>query len=602
MSTVQFDEALANDLPHTYKCFIWHFIKKQKWKFLAITVASFSLALSNNLIPYLYKLLIDQMVQFTGDKTHAVQALMPTFIIWLIAWACTDGLYRLMGWLFVYTYPTLDADIRLTMFNYMTRHSYDYFANHFAGNVSNKISDMVSSTHKILGSLQSLIIPGILSVITAICIFLSINLYFALLVVIWISIHTAICIFIAKKCCHYSNIHAQARSQLTGKIVDIFTNIINVKLFSRRLYEFQRIQAEQAGEQLKNKRASMMVEWMRLAQTISGIIFPGGLMTFYTIYAWQQNLLSIGDVILILTITMNIVHLTWMVGSELPHLFRELGVCQQALTIMQAPHDICEQSDAQELIVKQGHIEFDNVSFYYAKENKVFKNINVTIEPGTKVGIVGFSGSGKSTFVNIIMRFFDIAAGEIRIDGTNIADVKLDSLRRNISMIPQDPTLFHRTLEDNIRYGKLNASFDEIVMAAKQAYCHDFIQALPNGYQTLVGERGIKLSGGQRQRIAIARAILDNAPILILDEATSALDTFTEKHIQKALTFLMQERTTIVIAHRLSTLADMDRILVFDNGQIIEDGSHKQLLKAKGHYANMWSLQAGGFLPEAETE
>ncbi len=256
--------------------------------------------------------------------------------------------------------------------------------------------------------------------------------------------------------------------------------------------------------------------------------------------------------------------------------------------------------DAKPLVVTKGHIKFEQVTFYYKEDNSLFEQLDVEIQAGTKVGLVGASGSGKTTFVNLILRFFDVESGRILIDGQDIAQVTQDSLHEQIAMIPQDTSLFHRSLMENIRYGRLEATDQEVIEAAKRAHCHEFISSLPEGYHTLVGERGIKLSGGQRQRIAIARAMLKNAPILVLDEATSALDSVTEKYIQVALSSLMQGRTVIVIAHRLSTLAEMDRILVFDQGHIIEDGNHPTLLAKQGHYAKLWHMQAGGFLLEQE--
>ncbi len=250
------------------------------------------------------------------------------------------------------------------------------------------------------------------------------------------------------------------------------------------------------------------------------------------------------------------------------------------------------------LKIAKGEIAFENVTFNYIPEHNIFEDKNLKISAGSKVGLVGFSGSGKTTFANLILRYFDVESGMITIDGQDISKVTQESLRAQIAMIPQDTSLFHRSLLENIRYGRLDAPDHEVIDAAKKAHCDEFIDILPEQYHTTAGERGVKLSGGQRQRIAIARAILKNAPILILDEATSALDSVTEKKIQDGLKHLMDRRTCIVIAHRLSTLCGMDRILVFKEGKIIEDGSHKELIKANGHYAHMWKMQAGGFLPD----
>ncbi|MDP3532993.1 MAG: ATP-binding cassette domain-containing protein, partial [Alphaproteobacteria bacterium] len=264
------------------------------------------------------------------------------------------------------------------------------------------------------------------------------------------------------------------------------------------------------------------------------------------------------------------------------------------------PIDIVDNVDASTLIVDKGQIDFDNVKFGYKNTDPLFDGLSIRIKGGEKVGLVGYSGSGKTSFVNLILRLYDIDQGRILIDGQVTKECTQDSLHEAIGMIPQDPSLFHRTLLENIAYGKPDVKVDEIHTAAKQAHAHDFIQNLPEGYQSLVGERGVKLSGGQRQRIAIARAMLKNAPILILDEATSQLDSVTENDIQDSLWVLMQKKTTLVIAHRLSTLLHMDRILVFNKGKIVEDGTHKDLLALNGLYKTLWDAQVGGFLPDKE--
>jgi ATP-binding cassette subfamily B protein len=287
----------------------------------------------------------------------------------------------------------------------------------------------------------------------------------------------------------------------------------------------------------------------------------------------------------------------WTVGSALPLLFQSLGTVKQAYSVMQDPQDIKDKPDALPLKVTSGEIIFHNVSFHYG-EKELFKDKQIKIRGGEKIGLVRYTGAGKSTFVNLILRFFSLTKGKITIDGQSIENVTLESLRRQIALIPQDPVLFHRSLRDNINYGKPDASETEILRAAKLAHCSEFIQSIPMGYEAKVGERGTKLSGGEKQRIAIARALLVDAPILILDEATSSLDSVTEGYIQDSLHALMQNRTTIVIAHRLSTLSRMDRLLVFDKGKIVEEGTHSSLLNKEGLYARMWNMQAGGFLPE----
>ncbi len=296
-------------------------------------------------------------------------------------------------------------------------------------------------------------------------------------------------------------------------------------------------------------------------------------------------------------LNISIVDFLWGLTQEFSQFSKLLGTVTQALRTTTMPHKMKDKPGALELVVNNGKIVFDKVQFYYKGAEPLFNNSSITILPGQKIGLVGFSGSGKSTFVNLILRLFDVTEGRILVDDQDIKNITQDSLRESISMIPQDPSLFHRTLMENIRYGKLEASDEEVIEAAQRAHAHEFISKLPLGYDSLVGERGVKLSGGQRQRIAISRAILKNAPILILDEATSQLDSVTEQYIQESLWNLMKEKTTIIIAHRLSTLLRMDRILVFDQGKIIQDGTHEELLKG-GLYKTLWETQVGGFLPE----
>ena len=302
--------------------------------------------------------------------------------------------------------------------------------------------------------------------------------------------------------------------------------------------------------------------------------------------------------LLVLTINIAIVDFLWQLTKEFSQFSKYLGKVTQALRTIVVPPDIKDDPNAKPLIVTKGEIIFDSVQFHYKGVKPLFQNKSITLQAGQKVGLVGYSGGGKTTFVNLILRLFDVTSGRILIDGQDIRDVTQSSLHTLISMIPQDPSLFHRSLIENIQYSRPEATDEEVIEAAKKAHANEFIQALPKGYHSLVGERGVKLSGGQRQRIAIARAILKNAPILILDEATSQLDSVTEKFIQDSLWALMQGKTTVVIAHRLSTLLHMDRILVFNQGKIVEDGTHQELLFKEGLYKTLWDAQVGGFLPE----
>ncbi|MCB1827005.1 MAG: ABC transporter ATP-binding protein [Coxiellaceae bacterium] len=589
-------------LPKTLPTFIWHFIKKQRWYLLTIQLLAFAWALDNTVWPYFLKMLINKMTMYSGAKTDIWPYLLPMLIFWASVFLLIELAYRFYGFMLAKAFPRIEAHIRMAMFEYVEGHSYSYFANRFAGNISNRISDMCQSVSRLMQLIMTLLAPVFIAFVIASIIFYVINPWFALLLIGWSVLHIGICFLGARKCANLSEQHSNARSFLTGKIVDSLTNIINVKLFARKRYECDYVYRFQKDEREKNIASLTIAEKIKIGLGISAFIFPGVFMTWYVIHCWQLNIIGIGSLVLIFTTVWNIQSLAWHAGLELPNLYKEIGTCQQALALIRDEHAIKDKEGATALIVKHGEIRFNHVTFNYHKGSSVFNDLSVTIEAGSKVGLVGFSGGGKSTFVNLIMRFFDIESGEIQIDGNNISEVTLDSLRSQISMIPQDPTLFHRSLSENIRYGKINATDEEVIAAAKHAHCHEFITNLPQGYDSLVGERGHKLSDGQRQRIAIARAILENAPILILDEATSALDSITERRIQDALHYLMKNRTTLVIAHRLSTLSEMDHILVFHEGKVIEAGNHEALLKANGHYKKLWDMQAGGFLPDAPGE
>lgn len=319
---------------------------------------------------------------------------------------------------------------------------------------------------------------------------------------------------------------------------------------------------------------------------------------YYLVYLYIQGSITIGDFSLIVGLSISLGHQMWFTMEQVGVLNQAMGKCKQSLSALMVESEVKDISGASDLVVTKGRIAFESVQFHYKGNDLIFEDTSVVIEAGQKVGLVGCSGGGKSTFVNLILRLYDVTAGCIQIDGQAIQEVTQESLRTNIAMIPQDPSLFHRSILDNIRYGNTDATDEAVIEAAKKAHAHAFISQLPQTYDSLVGERGVSLSGGQRQRIAIARAILKDAPILILDEATSQLDSVTENEIQSSLKELMLGKTTIVIAHRLSTLLSMDRILVFDQGNIIEDGPHIDLIRKEGLYKKLWEAQIGGFLLE----
>lgn len=586
-------------IPKTLFAFFWHFIRQQwKW-FLPLQLLCFAWALDHTLFPLIVGMLVDAITQYGGDRANVWHAVALPLLLGAGLWMSLEVGYRGAGFIAGKVYPNLEASVRMSMFDYVQRHSYSYFSNNLAGGLANRIAEMPHSMTHVVQLVTTLFAPVFLALIISTSFFALLSPVFALILITWIVVHLGICLACAKRCAFYSDVHAESRANLAGKIVDSFSAHLNVRLFGGHRYENEYLSRYQEKERTKHKQSLVFIEKVKIALSIPTFIGPVVILNWYMIYSWQQGTITTGDVIFIFNTSWNITMMVWLAGLEIPNLFKEAGICNQALSVIAHPHDIVDHPKAEPARIKRGEIVFENVTFDYAPSCTIFRNKNIAIPAGSKVGLVGFSGSGKTTFVHLIIRYFDVKEGRILIDGQNIATVTLDSLRSQISMIPQDTSLFHRSIIDNIRYGRLDATDEEVIIAAKQARCHEFIEKLPDKYNTTAGERGVKLSGGQRQRIAIARAFLKNAPILILDEATSALDSVTEKDIQDAMEQLMQGRTTIAIAHRLSTLSGMDRILVFKDGKIAEDGTHDELIgKDEGHYAKLWNMQAGGFLPD----
>ena len=578
------------------KEFFLQLIKPYKWYVVGLFFLALYWGVNNALSPYVLKLIIDKVAAFEGDKSQIFTAIMPYVALYIVLWILIAVDMRFLDWVRMRLFPSLRYDVINSMFQYLNQHSHRYFQNNFAGSLANKIMDMMSGMVTIFSTLDDGFAQCI-AILIAIISMLLVNPVFSLFLGLWVVAFLVITAVYFKPIRDQSNYFATAKSTVMGQVVDSVSNVTNLRLFARHAYENKLIQDAVQDTVDKDRAMQRTILKMRIFWDVSIIVLIGGNL-YLLVSMYSKNQVTIGDFSFIISLSISIFYNLWYLASQFVTFAEELGKCKQALTIISAIHDISDQPNATVLQVTKGEIEFDDVTFHYDEGAHLFNNKNVIIQSGQKVGLVGLSGSGKSTFVNLILRLFDVESGKIMIDGQDIRTVTQASLRENIAMIPQDVSLFHRTLMDNIRYGRTDATDEEVIDASKKAHCHEFISQLKEGYESLVGERGIKLSGGQRQRIAIARALLKNAPILILDEATSALDSLTEKLIQDSLHALMQGRTTIVIAHRLSTLSEMDRILVFDKGQIVEDGSHEELLKAHGHYSRMWAMQAGGFLPD----
>lgn len=576
--------------------FILESISQFKWWMIPLCMISMFWAFDVSFRPYLLKIIIDKLP--TLSKDDIVSGTVATAALYVLLTFLIVLLFRFYDYMWSIVNPGLKKYIGDRLMSRMMNHSHSLFQNNFAGALGNRIKDVMSSVPDLLKLGIDSFLSHTLALLIAIFTFTTVNYQFAIALAIWTSVFFVGSFILSKKASYLSHLASEVRSTVVGKIVDILSNMVNVRLFGARQFESQRLIDTLDQYVLADRRRDRYFMFVYAFQGFSFFIYE----TFCIvglIYGYKNDLITSGDFILILTLNNSLVDSLWSLSEDIGKFAEYYGNIEQGLKISMSPIEILDDPNhIKTSEIDDYTIRFENVLFHYKFDTPIFKNKSIVIPSGEKVGLVGYSGSGKSTFVNLILRLHDVTDGVISIGGHNICNIPQDDLRNMIGMIPQDPSLFHRGLMDNIRYGRNNASDEEVILAAKCAHAHDFISALPEGYNSMAGERGIKLSGGQRQRIAIARAILKNAPILILDEATSQLDSITEKYIQKALHDLMTNKTTIVIAHRLSTLLNMDRILVFDKGQIIEDGSHKELLQARGLYHQLWNSQVGGFLPD----
>jgi ATP-binding cassette subfamily B protein len=575
--------------------FILSSIKPFRWWVAGQVLVAVIWAIDLSLSPYLLKIMIDRMPGL--PLSEAYDALLPPALFYFLMSVLVFVTFRFYDFVWLHINPPLKRHIGFILMDRMMKHAHHLYQDNFSGNLGNKIKDVMSSVPDLLKTTVDRFFSHGLAFIIAMGAVWTVNIKFSMALCTWVAIFIGGSIFLSKTARHLSDEAAEARSTVVGTIVDILSNMISVRLFTAHKGERNKL-----GLTLDTYvKADQERDWFFLKinafQGGSFTIYQG-IIIFWLIQGFKHGSISPGDFALILMVNISIINCLWPLSKDIGTVAELAGNVTQGLRVALSPLEIEDKPDAKDMIVRAGEIVFSQVHFRYRDAEALFENKSVTILPGQKVGLVGYSGGGKTTFVNLILRFFDVTGGHILIDGQDIREVTQDSLRSKIGVIPQDPLLFHRSLMENIRYGRLDASDAEVMEAAQKAHAHEFIMQLPHGYHSLVGDRGVKLSGGQRQRISIARAILKNAPILLMDEATSQLDSVTEGYIQDVLWKLMQGKTTIVVAHRLSTLLHMDRILVFDLGKIVEDGSHEDLLAKGGHYKTLWDTQVGGFLPE----
>jgi ATP-binding cassette subfamily B multidrug efflux pump len=504
--------------------------------------------------------------------------------------------------------------VRWLTHRYVLRQSLGFFQNDFAGRVANKVMQAGPALRESVVQVIDAIWYASVQWIGAAVIFAAADWRLLIPLLVWLALYIgALCIFVPLIKTR-STEAAEARSMLVGRIVDSYTNILTVKLFAHAEREDGYAMAA-LRDQMEKWQASLRVQTMMelTLYTLNGALIVAA--TGLAIHLWSASTVTVGDIAVVTGLVLRIVGMSGWILWVVSGIFENIGVVQEGMETISRPNEVLDVEGSRPLVVRDGEIRFEDVSFHYGRQIEsgatmrggVIHGLSFTVRPGEKVGLVGRSGAGKSTLVNLLLRFYDVEEGRILIDGQDIAHVTQDSLRARIGMVTQDTSLLHRSVRDNVLYGRPDASDEALRAAARRAQAESFIAGLEDlkgrkAYNAHVGERGVKLSGGQRQRIAIARVLLKDAPILILDEATSALDSEVESAIQEQLYNLMAGKTVIAIAHRLSTIAAMDRLVVMDEGRIVEDGSHGELLKQGGLYAELWARQSGGFLAKEAAE
>lgn len=496
-------------------------------------------------------------------------------------------------------YPMI---IRWQAHRYLLGQSVGFFEDEFAGRIATKVMQTALAVRETVMKLLDILVYVLVYFSSMMLLLGALDWRLMIPLLVWFCAYVILLRYFLPRLAAVASRQAHARADMTGRIVDTYTNVATVKLFSH-----SRRESDYARSGM-DRFLHTVYPQMRLATLLnSGVWTINALLIFASaalaLWLWGANLISVGAIAASMGLVLRLNGMSQWIMWEVSTLFENIGTAKDGINTLSHPRKVQDAEQAQPLKIHQGHIEFDRVSFHYDKSEGVMEDFSLNIQPGEKIGLVGRSGAGKSTLVNLLLRFYDLEKGQIRIDGQDISQVQQESLRAQIGMITQDAALLHRSVRDNLLYGKPGATEEQMIEAARQAEAHDFIQGLSDaegrrGYDAHVGERGVKLSGGQRQRVAIARVLLKNAPILIMDEATSALDSEVESVIQANLNKLMQGKTVIAIAHRLSTIAALDRLVVLDQGQIIEEGTHTELITRGGVYAQLWAHQSGGFLGE----
>ena len=576
--------------------FLWQVIKPYRWWYVLMLQAPIFTAIyifANN---YSFKLLVDA---FSGSDVSSYSNLLFPITLFVVAQVSLDLFWRLSDFAEWRAEPYARQRLLSTAYDYVQHHSYNYFQNTPTGTVISKLKGILDGYDSVFANLHHIVGKHFCVVVVSVFVLMLVNLSVFFFMLAWCVLVMALMLPMALKLNKLSNRAAESKHQVMGTFSDNITNIFSLFYFAKRRAEHKRINGIMAEDFVP--RQIELYQYDFKFNMVGSVLYWFMLISvfFFMIYLRKQGSVTTGDFLFVMLTALTISFDLWTLMSGLCTFLKEIGDFKSSFTILQTPHDVVDDAQARAFQIQKGAIEFQQVSFAYNHGAPVFSNLNLYIKPGEKIGLVGHSGAGKSTLIALLLKNFKASAGQILIDGEPILNITSDALRQQISLIPQDIMLFHRSIAENIGYAKEDATLAEIKRAAELANIDSFIDSLPEKYDTMVGERGVKLSGGQRQRIAIARAFLKNAPIVVLDEATSSLDSISEQEIQKSINAMLEQNnaTVIAIAHRLSTIRHMDRIIVMEGGAIIEEGSFDALIRNEhSYFKKLWDSQVNGMV------
>jgi len=600
-----FPSGKLTEPPATLYQFCRHYMKGAEIYFILLAIATFCVAVGEAMLFGVLGIIVDWLAEkdpqaFLQEERLTLLGLSVFILIAMpvIVFFHSVILYQsLMG-----NFPMV---VRWLSHCYLLDQSYAFFQNEFSGRIATKVMQTALAVRETIIKTLDVLLFVTVYLVTALLLIANADLRLCIPLIIWLAVYLCILRYFIPKLRHISRIQADSRSNMAGRIVDSYANILTLKLFSHT-----RRESDYARDGMQEFLDTVHPQ-MRLVTQLNTCVWINNMLSVFAIgtlgiLLWLDESISTGAIAIALSLAIRLTGMSHWIMLEVGELFENIGIVQDGMNMLAKPYVVTDSPNAVSLSVTKGQIDYNQIEFSYHdtvrnEDHRIFKALDLHISPGEKVGIVGPSGAGKSTLINLLLRFYDIRQGSIQIDQQDIRTVTQESLRANIAIVTQDTSLLHRSIRENILFGRPDATEEEVILAAQRAHAHEFIQELVDsygrrGYDAMVGERGVNLSGGQRQRIAIARVLLKNAPILVLDEATSALDSDIEASIQQSLHELMQNKTVIAIAHRLSTIAAMDRLIVLDNGHIVEQGRHAELLSLNRLYARLWNRQSGGFL------